>query len=76
MILREDMLPRETSALATVFVACSIPFARKRGCATVRHSFQAGNADRTVPYEVPEIGEEVIEIKAAARDPGLVRKSR
>ncbi len=26
--------------------------------------------------EVPEIGEEVIEIKAAARDPVLVRKSQ
>lgn len=30
VILREDMLPRENFRLATVFVACSIPFARKR----------------------------------------------
>ncbi len=76
MILREDMLPVKTSALATAFVACFIPFARSAWRATVRHSFQAGNADRTVRIEVPEIGEEVIEIKAAARDRVLVRKSR
>lgn len=30
VILREDMLPRENFRLATAFVACFIPFARKR----------------------------------------------
>lgn len=71
MILREDMLPRENFR----------PGDRVRGVLySVRPEARGAQlfVTRSKPemlielfrIEVPEIGEEVIEIKAAARDPG------
>ncbi len=76
MILREDMLPRENFRPVTAFVACSIPFARKRVAQLFVTRSKPEMLIELFRIEVPEIGEEVIEIKAAARDPDLVRKLR
>ncbi len=76
MILREECCRVKTSALATAFVACSIPSPGSAWRAAVRHPLQAGNADELFRIEVPEIGEEVIEIKAALATRDLVRKLR
>jgi N utilization substance protein A len=77
VILREDMLPRENFR----------PGDRIRGVLyAVRPEARGAQlfVTRSKPemlvelfrIEVPEIGEEVLEIKAAARDPALVPKSR
>ncbi len=70
VILREDMLPRENFRPATVFAACCMLFARKRGAQLFVTRSKPEMLIELFRIEVPEIGEEVIEIKAAARDPG------
>nr|CAA25200.1 unnamed protein product [Escherichia coli] len=70
VILREDSCRVKTFALATAFVACSIPFARNGGAQLFVTRSKPEMLIELFRIEVPEIGEEVIEIKAAARDPG------
>ena len=61
----------KTSALATAFVACSHSVRPEaRGAQLFVTRSKPEMLIELLRIEVPEIGEEVIEIKAAARDPG------
>ena len=70
VIGREDMLPRETSVRATAFAAYCTPCVLKLAAQLFVSRSSSEMLKELFRIEVPEIGEEVIEIKAAARDPG------
>ena len=71
LLARDQIIPRETFRVGTRVRALLKEIrTENRGPQTGPVAYRAGSTDRAVPIEVPEIAEQLIDVMAAARDPG------